>query len=156
MNAGAGLLLFQYCPKLAVFSSDGESILLCCRKGEQDYDGAFSLIGGKMEHGDKDIPAALRREKAEEVGEQFRVRVLPYFSIDTYVSKRDGSKMVLPHFYAEHLSGDVVLNEEYSDFQWVPLRSLDAFEPKISNISWIVPMLRKVRAIVRPEDLLEI
>lgn len=134
-------LSFQYCPKLAVFSADDSSVLLCRRKGEADYDGIFSFIGGKMEHKDENIVDALRREKGEEVGESFRVNLLPYYSVDTVFTKNDGNRMILPHFYASHVSGDIELNEEYSEYKWVPYDSLDSFHPKISNIAWIAPLL---------------
>jgi len=61
--------LFQYCQKIVVYSEDEASVLLCKRKGEADYDGDFSFIGGKMELSDKDFVAGLRREKNEEVGQ---------------------------------------------------------------------------------------
>jgi hypothetical protein len=45
-------LLFQYCQKIVVYSQDGQSVLLCKRKGEADFDSVFSFIGGKMERSD--------------------------------------------------------------------------------------------------------
>lgn len=149
-------LMFQYCPKLAVFNQEVNEVLLCRRKGEQDYDGIFSLTGGKMEHSDASIIAALHREKSEEVGADFKVKVLPYPSIDVFFVKKDGSRMILPHFLAYHIGGEIVLNEEYSEYAWVRLDSLSEFEPKISNISWIVPSLARLRSTVAETDLVEI
>ena len=37
---------FQYCQKIVVLSKDKNKVLLCKRKGEADYDGTFSFIGG--------------------------------------------------------------------------------------------------------------
>jgi ADP-ribose pyrophosphatase YjhB (NUDIX family) len=48
-------LLFQYCQKIVVYSQDGQKVLLCKRKGEADFDGTFSFIGGKMERSDGGI-----------------------------------------------------------------------------------------------------
>lgn len=146
------VLLFQYCPKLAVFNADRSSVLLCRRKGETDYDGTFSFIGGKMEHKDQTIVDALRREKTEEVGESFRIQVLPYYSVDTFFMKNDGNRMILPHYYAVHVSGDVQLNEEYSEHTWVSLPELKKFEPKVSNITWITPLLAKAASIAPEKD----
>src|SRR5215211_6230273 len=150
------IYLFQYCVKLAVLSRDGSKVLLCRRTGEQDYDGVFSLIGGKMEHGDGSIVEALRREKSEEVGAGFRVRVLPRYSVDVYFVKNDGSRMILPHYLAQHAQGDVSLNDEYSEAAWVDLAHLDAYEPKISNISWIVPSLVRLSEIADDADFVEL
>jgi 8-oxo-dGTP pyrophosphatase MutT (NUDIX family) len=107
-----------------------------------------------MEHKDHSIVDALRREKTEEVGESFKIRTLPYYSIDTFFTKNDGNRMILPHHYAVHVSGDIQLNEEYSEYTWVPLPELKAFGPKISNISWITPLLAKAASIAPEKDFI--
>lgn len=145
-------LEFQYCPKLAVFDRAGSRVLLCRRKGEQDYDGTYSLIGGKMEHGDPSILAGIAREKNEEVGSQFRVRIFPKLSVDVYFEKKDGSRMILPHFYCQHLEGDIVLSDEYSDWVWASVEELVAIRPIIDNILWIVPLLQRACALAQAED----
>ena len=47
--------LFQYCQKLIVLSEDKTQVLLAKRKGEADYDGVYSFIGGKMETTDESM-----------------------------------------------------------------------------------------------------
>jgi hypothetical protein len=32
------------------------------------------------------------------------------------------------------VSGDIVLNEEYCEYKWVPIVELDNFEPKVGNV----------------------
>ena len=71
---------FQYCQKIVVFSKEVDKVLLCKRKGEADFDGTFSFIGGKMETTDGAILEGLRREKNEEVGEGFKVCIYPTFT----------------------------------------------------------------------------
>ncbi|MCP2242755.1 NUDIX hydrolase [Lentzea aerocolonigenes] len=149
-------LAFQYCPKIAVFSADGRKVLLCRRKGEQDYDGVFSLIGGKMEHSDVTIVDALSREKTEEVGESFAINVLPQYSVNVNFVKADGSHMILPHHLARHIAGAPVLNHEYSEFAWVDLGELAAFGPKVDNITWITAALKRLLAIVADDDFVTI
>jgi 8-oxo-dGTP pyrophosphatase MutT (NUDIX family) len=147
-------LLFQYCPKIAVV--DRGRVLVCRRKGEADYDGVFSLIGGKMEHTDASIVAGLQREKNEEVGEEFRIRLLPRFSIDTHFIKKDGTPMILPHFFAEFVAGDVRLSDEYSEYAWLSFSDLSAATNIIDNLRWIVPALHGVGAAQPPELFVEI
>jgi len=106
---------FQYCQKIIVLSKDKSSVLLCRRKGEADYDGVFSFIGGKMETTDESIVAGLKREKDEEVGPDFRIRVYPKFTPNILFRKKDGSSMILPHYLAIHEAGEIELNEEYSE-----------------------------------------
>ena len=60
--------LFQYCQKIAVLSNDRTSVLLCRRRGEADYDGVFSFIGGKLEVTDEDrIPGRARGHTLENI-----------------------------------------------------------------------------------------
>lgn len=145
-------LTFQYCPKIAVFSADESRVLLCRRKGELDYDGTFSFIGGKMEHTDESIVEALRREKTEEVGESFQVQVLPHFSVNVSFVKSDGNHMILPHHFARHVTGEPKLNNEYSEYSWVALDGLEKFGPKIENITWISRKLSRLSRILTDDD----
>lgn len=147
---------FQYCPKLAVFNAARTELLLCRRRGEADYDQVFSLIGGKMEHKDASIEEAIRREKDEEVGSKFRVRLLQHLSVDVLFTKKDGNRMILPHFYAEHVSGEIVLSDEYSEFRWISVDRLEACAPMIENIKWITPLLRRAASNAAALEFVEI
>lgn len=127
-------LAFLYCQKLVVLSADHTAVLLARRKGEADFDGIYSLIGGKMETTDDSLLEGMRREKDEEVGIQVKLKVIPHESYNILFRKNDGNAMVLPHIAAEYIEGDVALNDEYHDYVWVPVKDLDTFEPKISTI----------------------
>ena len=126
--------LFQYCQKLIILSVDKSKVLLAKRKGEADYDGVYSFIGGKMETSDETILAGMKREKDEEIGANTKVNILPNETYNLLFRKKDGNTMILPHVAGIYISGDIDLNEEYSDYQWVPIASLGEFEPKIENI----------------------
>ncbi|PIR07189.1 MAG: hypothetical protein COV55_00405 [Candidatus Komeilibacteria bacterium CG11_big_fil_rev_8_21_14_0_20_36_20] len=145
---------FQYCQKIVVFSKNKDSILLCQRKSEDDYDGIFSFIGGKMEISDKSIIEGLKREKNEEVGESFKIGIYPVFTTNVLFHKKDGSDMILPHYYAVHIEGSVKLNQEYSEYQWVKIDELNSFEPKIPNIPEVVQILIKLKNIISDKDLI--
>jgi 8-oxo-dGTP pyrophosphatase MutT (NUDIX family) len=127
-------LLFQYCQKLIILSADKKSVLLAKRKGEADYDGVFSFIGGKMETTDDGMVAGMKREKNEEIGIDAKVKILPYETYNVFFRKKDGSSMILPHISGIFVSGDISINEEYSEYKWVLISELDNFEPKIANI----------------------
>ena len=143
---------FQYCQKIVVLSKDLKKVLLCKRKGEADFDGVFSFIGGKMEITDSSIIDGLRREKNEEVGSTFKVRVFPKFSINVLFRKKDGNSMILPHYLAIHEKGDIQLNEEYSEYKWVDLDTLQTFEPKIPKIHEVVRDLMKLPTFAKEEE----
>ncbi len=144
---------FQYCQKIVVFSHDFTKVLLCKRKNEADYDGVYSFIGGKMETTDKNIITSMQREKNEEVGENFKVKIYTKFSNNLIFKKKSGDYMILPHYLAIHAGGDIKLNEEYSEYQWVNIADLEQFEPKIKNIPESVNKLLKLKTIIEDKDL---
>jgi NADH pyrophosphatase NudC (nudix superfamily) len=148
---------FQYCQKIVLFSKDWQSVFLAKRHGEAEYDEAFSFIGGKMETGDRSILEGLRREKGEEVGEAVRVRVYLGATQNFLYYKQDGSAMILPHYLAQYVGGDIRLNlEEYSECRWVPIGELSTFEPKIENIPACVSWAQKLLKFAEAQDFTEI
>ena len=147
---------FQYCQKIVVFSKVKNSVLLCKRVTEEDYDGVFSFIGRKMEVNDKDIIQSLKRVKDEEVGKDFKIGIYPTFTTNVLFNKEDGNRMILPHHYAIHISGEIELSKEYSEFKWVAIDELDSFEPKIPNISEVVKTLAKLKDVISDKDLVVI
>ncbi|HWZ66124.1 MAG TPA: NUDIX hydrolase [Patescibacteria group bacterium] len=126
--------LFQYCQKLVILSDDKTKVLLAKRKGEADYDGTYSFIGGKMETTDESLLAGMKREKDEEIGSAAKIKVLPNETYNLIFRKQDGNSMILPHIAGIYVSGEIQLSDEYSDYKWVPISELETFEPKIENI----------------------
>lgn len=146
---------FQYCQKLIILSEDKTKALLAKRKGEADYDDTYSFIGGKMETTDASLLAGMKREKDEEIGDTAVVKVLPNETHNLLFRKKDSNSMVLPHIAGIYLSGDIKLSDEYSDYKWVPIAELDAFEPKIGNIPQLTQWaIQKISA--QSDDFVEI
>ena len=135
-----------------VFSVDRSAVLLARRKGENDFDEVYSFIGGKMETTDESIIAGMQREKNEEVGEEFKIKLYSVFNTTIYFHKKDGSCMVLPHYYCQHVGGEIKLNEEYSDYKWVSLKELKDFEPKIATIPDAIEKLLRLESLMREEE----
>lgn len=129
--------LFQYCQKLVILSADRSKVLLAKRKGEADYDGVYSFVGGKMEITDPSFVEGMKREKNEEIGPQTKVKAIPDESCYNWMfTKKDGNVIILPHIACVFQSGEIELNkEEYSEYAWVPISDLAGFEPKIDNIT---------------------
>ena len=147
-------LHFQYCQKIVVLSKDFKKVLLCKRKGEADLDGIFTFIGGKMETTDETIINGLTREKNEEVSPDFKIKIFPTFTYNMTFKKKDGNLMILPHFLAIHHSGDIKLNEEYSEYRWVEIDNLSNFHPMISSIPETIKNLLKLKKIITDNDYL--
>lgn len=147
---------FQYCQKIVVFSKNNDEVLLCKRKGENDYDDVFSFIGGKMERGDKSIIDSIKREKDEEVGKAFKMKIYPNYSSNVLFMKKDGSAMILPPYYGVYVGGPITLSEEYSEYKWVKISQLQKFEPRIPTIPSIVKKLLRLIKIADEKDFVEI
>jgi len=88
------------------------------------------------------------------VGENFKIKIYPIFNTMNYFVKKDGSFMVLPHYYARYESGEVNLNEEYSDYKWVEVTKLAEFEPKIFSVELMVENLLRLVDLIKEEELL--
>lgn len=146
---------FQNCQKIVVFSADNKEVLLAKRKGENDYDGVFSFIGGKMETSDLSLIEGMRREKGEEIGNNCKIKIYPLFSTNNYFIKKDGNHMILPHYYAQFVKGEINLNSEYSEYKWVPVHELENFEPKIPNIPEYAKRLLTLIPLINSADMIE-
>jgi hypothetical protein len=109
-----------------------------------------------MEVIDGDIVEGLRREKNEELGEQFKIKVLPKYTINTYYLKKDGNSMIVPHYLAVHHFGEIVLGEEYSNYKWISLKDLPEFKPQIDNMPEITEELMRLFSIVKEDDFIEL
>lgn len=149
--------LFQYIQKLVILSADRDSVLVAKRKGEADYDGTFSFVGGKMETTDESLVEGMKREKDEELGPNATIKVIPNETYNVLFRKSSGQMTVCPHIPAVFVSGDIRINtDEYSEFRWVPLSQLKALEPKIQNIPMLSHWAQYKLAQAGSKDLVEI
>lgn len=105
-----------------------------------------------MEATDSSIIEGLKREKDEEVGVNFQILLYPKFSMNFLFTKKDGNSMILPHYLSIHEKGEIDLNEEYSEFQWVELDKLEEFEPKIANIPHIINEMLRLEEIAEENE----
>ncbi len=107
-----------------------------------------------METTDTSIIAGLKREKDEEVGENFKIKIYTQFSLNLLFRKKDGNSMILPHYLAIYEKGEINLNDEYSEYQWVNIDNLKDFEPKIPNIPETVKELLLLEKIAKEFTLI--
>lgn len=143
---------FQYCQKLVVLSNDLSKVLVAKRQGEQDYNGVYAYIGGKMEHTDSTFIEGIKRERDEEVGSNFKIKLFPTYIITKEYLKKDGSYMILPHYLCIHQEGEIELNEEYSEYKWINLDELESHENLIENIPELTLKMRKEFEIINQLD----
>ncbi len=150
--------LFQYCAKLIIFSADKSAVLLARRQGEADYDGVFSFIGGKTETTDGSLLSGIKREKAEEIGREAKVKICWTMSChQVWFQKSNGKTMVLPHHVGIYEGGTIRLNpNEYAEYRWVPVAEIDDLKPKVENIPDAVHAAQRLLAMLNEEDLTEV
>ncbi|MFT4308704.1 MAG: NUDIX hydrolase [Candidatus Woesearchaeota archaeon] len=100
-----------------------DRILLCTRtETEQGFEGTWSIPGGGPLPSET-IEEALHREIAEELG--CSIKVFSYFR--SYVVAYDDLLVRSFYFYGD-IEGDIVLNEELSEYRWFAIDDPALFE----------------------------
>ena len=108
-----------------IFFTNGESVLLLKRSKKCDNAGTWGLPGGKSEEGETQIGTATR-EAREECG------TLQGRRIDS-LEENNGSHRWTTFFYKVTNPFDCKLNDEHTEFQWIPINRLEAYtlHPKL-------------------------
>jgi len=126
------------CQKICIYNESDNTILLCKRHGEEDFDGVFSFPGGKMDDADKTMEDGIKRELLEELGGDLNYDLRMNIAINKEYTRKDGEYMVLPHYLAIYKGGEIEINQqEYSDYTWVGLEEVDDINciPNIKEIA---------------------
>jgi 8-oxo-dGTP diphosphatase len=118
--------------------TDGKSILLLKRSGEDKYKGFWDLPGGHARSGESPIQNA-HREAMEEIG----LKKIPGEHFKT-VTHREKGKQYTTFFYLVDKKFQVKLNKEHSKFEWISFDSIKSknlfpkFEKVISSYLRII------------------
>ena len=94
-----------------------ESKVLLVRRARSPAKGFYSLPGGRVEFGET-LHAALHREVAEETALQIEIAGLAGWREVVPAAAGDGHYLIMS-FAARWRAGEVVLNEEHDDHQWL-------------------------------------
>ncbi len=100
----------------AVIEKDGKVLVL------NDSQMGPDLLGGKIQDGETDFLAALKREVKEETG--LKVQISEPFSIgyfkfpDQVKHRHAGKEIFLVFFKAKYISGEVTISDEHNKFDW--------------------------------------
>ena len=114
-------------PQLAVSAAifrDGKILLV--RRARAPAKGFYSLPGGRVEFGET-LHAALHREVAEETGLTIDIVELAGWR-EVVPSATGGGHYLIMSFAARWRSGEVILNEELDDHQWLAPDALGALK----------------------------
>ena len=114
-------------PQLAVSAAifrDGKVLIV--RRARSPSKGVYSLPGGRVELGET-LHAALHREVAEETALKIEIVDLAGWR-EVVPAAEGGGHYVIMSFAAHWQSGEVVLNEELDDHQWLAPDALGEFK----------------------------
>jgi 8-oxo-dGTP diphosphatase len=113
-------------PQLAVSAAIfRERKILLVRRARSPGKGVYSLPGGRVEFGET-LHAALHREVAEETSLKIEIADLAAWREVVPKSEGDGHYVIMS-FAARWQAGEVALNEELDDHQWIAPDALGEF-----------------------------
>jgi 8-oxo-dGTP diphosphatase len=129
-------------PQLAVSAAIfRDSKILLVRRARSPAKGFYSLPGGRVEFGET-LHAALHREVAEETSLQIEIADLAAWREVVPKADSDGHYVILS-FAARWRAGDVILNEELDDHQWIAPEALGGF--KITDgLAGVIQLARRI------------
>lgn len=98
----------------AFIAKDGEILILV------DPQLGVDLPGGKIKEGEVNLTEALKREVKEETGLKIEIEE-PFttWMIEFPPDHRNQGKVFLVGYKCKHISGEVVLSSEHSEYKWV-------------------------------------
>jgi 8-oxo-dGTP diphosphatase len=104
----------------AVIFRDGKVLLV--RRARSPAKGFYSLPGGRVEFGET-LHAALHREVAEETSLRIEIAELAGWR-EVVPAAEGGGHYLIMSFAARWSAGEVVLNEELDDHQWLAVDAI--------------------------------
>jgi 8-oxo-dGTP diphosphatase len=96
--------------------NDKNEVLLLRRAKGKSWEGKWNFPGGKYDPEDKSLAVGAKREVFEESG--LTINNL------TFIGKVNFDKLDVYFYWSNDFSGDVKINDESDEFQWVKLSNL--------------------------------
>ena len=119
-------------------NENGETIIFATQRGYGDLKGGWEFPGGKIEEGETPQEALVR-----EIKEELETEILVGELIDTIEYDYPTFHLSMDCFWAEIVSGDLVL-KEHEAAKWLTKDELDSVEWLPADIT----LIEKIRAIV--------
>lgn len=120
-------------------NQDGDPIIFATQRGYGDFKGGWEFPGGKIEEGETPQEALVR-----EIKEELDIEISVGELIDTIEYDYPNFHLSMDCFWAEVVSGDLVL-KEHEAAKWLIMEELD-------SVDWLpadVTLVEKVRVGMR-------
>ena len=118
--------------------------MLLVRRARSPGKGTYSLPGGRVEFGET-LHAALHREVSEETSLKIEIVELAGWR-EVVPTAEGGGHYVIMSFAAKWRAGDVVLNEELDDHQWLAPDALG----DLRTTSGLQDIIQSARRVLGP------
>ena len=112
-------------------NNNGEPIIFATQRGYGDFKGGWEFPGGKIEEGETPQQALVR-----EIEEELETEIVVGELIDTIEYDYPNFHLSMDCFWAEILSGELVL-KEHEAAKWLSMEELDSVEWLPADISLI-------------------
>jgi len=118
---------FAIAVKSFIVNSKGELLIVKRRSNDVHKPGIWDIPGGRLNHISENPFDGLKRETKEETG--LDIEVVQPLHIQHF-TRDDGQKITMLIFVCKPVSEKVVLSEEHTEFEWLPM---DKAKEKICN-----------------------
>ncbi len=107
----------------AIVVRDGSILLV--KRGNEPYQGEWSVPGGRVERGES-LKSAVKREVLEETGISIAVGDLCYHF--EYIAEDDSYHYIVLDYFGFYLEGEVSAGDDADDAQWISLDDLNQLQ----------------------------
>lgn len=126
-------------------NEEGETIIFATQRGYGDFKGGWEFPGGKIEEGETPQEALVR-----EIREELETEIVVGELIDTIEYDYPAFHLSMDCFWAEILSGDIVL-KEHEAAKWLTCEELDSVEWLPADIT----LIEKIQKELIKAEILE-
>ena len=119
-------------------NENGESIIFATQRGYGDFKGGWEFPGGKIEEGETPGEALVR-----EIREELETEIVVGELIDTIEYDYPTFHLSMDCFWAEIVSGDLVLTE-HAAAKWLTKDELDSVEWLPADVTLIVKICNEI------------
>ena len=123
---------------IKTINENGESIIFATQRGYGDFKGGWEFPGGKIEEGETPQEALVR-----EIKEELETEIVVGELIDTIEYDYPTFHLSMDCFWAEIVSGDLVL-KEHEAAKWLTKDELDSVEWLPADITLIEKIREKM------------